>query len=205
MGRTSAAKTKARPSASGSASSSGTSTPAPPSTPSTPERVGKYNMSHLPKAWDDDDFIRERLREDKPLLLHLDPKCGQEQAAYVEGTVDNVKLNLPALLPLADLMSKNSLLMPNIDSLIQSVHNAYKVAKKPRNYEHCYAMGWAFRRLLGTGKSFCYRDHPPEDSKLAIILLFFDLSCSLPFLVGSNVNCIYKALAGFMRHDCTGP
>jgi hypothetical protein len=29
-------------------------------------------------------------------------------------------------------------------------------------------MAWAFRRPLGTGKSFCYKPTPPEEPKLNI-------------------------------------
>ena len=156
------AAVKSRPK--GKASSSGSASPTTSSN-STPERVGKYDISHLPKAWDDEETIRERLRNDHQLLLHLDPSTGEAANVDVDGSVANVKCNLQVLIPLADTMAQNSLLMPNIDRLIQSVDMTYKRAKKARSLEHCYQMAWACRRLLVTGKAYCYRDVPPEEPK----------------------------------------
>ena len=162
MGKKAAAvKSKAK----GKASSSGSGSPTTSSN-STPDRVGKYDISHFLKAWDDDETVRERLRNGHQLLLHHDPLTGEAANVSVEGTVANVKCNLQVLLPIADTMAQNSLLMPNIDRLIQCVDLLYQKVKQPRSLEHCYHMAWACRRLLGTGKAYCYRDVPPEEPRL---------------------------------------
>ena len=167
--RRSAAKSKAKPSCSSGASSSGSASgTSTPSTPTRIERVGKYEMGSLAKSWDNEECTRDRIREKKPLLLHVDPASGDLVEQHVEGSVANVKANLHALIPLADIMAKNSLLMPNIDRLIQVIDRLYQISKLPRSLEHCYQMAWAFRRLLGTGKSFCYKPTPPEEPKLNI-------------------------------------
>ena len=168
MGRRSAAKTMAKPCCSTRASSGSASGPSTPSTPTRIERVGKYEMGSLAKTWDNDELICDQIREKKPLLLHVDPASGNLVEQYVEGNVANVKANLRVLIPLADIMAKNRLLMPNIDRLIQVIDRLYQISKKPRSLEHCYQTAWAFRRLLGTGKSFCYKPAPPEEPKLKI-------------------------------------
>lgn len=168
MTRRSAAKSRPSKSSKGSekASSSGCNSPASTPRGGSPERVGKYDLSQLAKLWDDQESVRGRLREDHQLLLHFDQETKTAIDAHVEGNVANVKANLAVLLPLATLMAKNSLLMPCIDGLIQSVDQVYKIAKLPRNLEHCYQMGWAIRRLLVAGKNYCYKPSPPEAPRI---------------------------------------
>ena len=169
MGRKSAAKSKAKALCSSGASSSGSSPgTSTPSTPSRIERVGKYEMGSLARSWDNDEKVREQIREKKPLLLHVDPASGNLVEQHVDGSVANVKANMHVLIPLADIMAKNSLLMPNIDRLIQVIDRFYHLSKVPRSLEHCYHLAWAFRRLLGTGKSYCYKATPPDEPKLKI-------------------------------------
>lgn len=177
MGRPSAAKSKSmkgKKSDGKSASSSGSATPrTPTSSPSRSERVGVYDMSSLPLSWDNDEVIRSRLREGKPLLLHYDQRTGEGVAAHVDGTVADVKANIAALAPLACIMANHGLLMPNIDRLIQAVDSGYKVAKQQRSLEECYQTAWAFRRLLVTAKGFCYRECPPDDPQPIYIVAFY--------------------------------
>ena len=164
--RRSAAKSKAGKGDKGSSKASSSGCSSPRSTTSSPERVGKYDLSHLPRAWDNNDAVRDRLRDDKALLLHVDELSEDPIEAHVDGVVADVKCNKHALVPLAEVMATNQLLMPNICRLIEAVEQVYKLAKKPRSFEHSYQMAWAFRRLLVCLKSFCYRDNPPEESQL---------------------------------------
>ena len=168
MGPMRAAKSKPI-SRKGSASSSGSGSPAPSSNGSCAsprERTGNYDLLNLPKVWDDLQPVRDRLRDENPLLMAFDIETGKLVDRYVEGTLETVKCNVDVLVPLATLMGKNGILMPTIDRLIQAIDQAYRIAKKPRSYEHSYQMAWAFRRLLGKIKSYCYKPSPPEESKL---------------------------------------
>lgn len=162
--KSTASKSRAKPS-SLKASSSGVSRSSSMS-PTTRERVGKYELGGLVHAWDDDQLIRGRLREGLALFLDFD----KESAKSVERTVDintqNIKCNLPVLLPITKLMQENNMLMPNIDRLIQVVDQVYTISKNPRSLEHCYQMAWVCRRLLVCGKAYCYRPAPPEEPRL---------------------------------------
>ena len=172
MGKMRAAKSKAKANgSSGSSKASGsgcTSACATPDALASPrvERVGTNDLLNLAKSWDDDEDVRSRIRDQLAILLTYDPESQKSVERYVEATVETIKINRAALAPLCKLLAKNDLLMPNIDRLIQTVDQAYRIGKHPRSYEHSYQMAWAFRRLLVKVKSFCYKPSPPEEPKL---------------------------------------
>ena len=153
--------------AKGAASSSSNGSPRSVASTSSPtsrmDRVGNYDLSHLAKIWDDTEVIRNQVREKHHLLMNMNLQTGTLDDSYVDGHLENVKLNSAALMPLLELMRRNDLLMPNIDRLIQSIDNFYSIAKRSKSLEHSYQMAWAFRRLLVKTKGLCYKDSPPQD------------------------------------------
>lgn len=168
--RRTAAKTKpAR------ATSSGSGHSASPTTGSSSEfsprnaSVGYYSLDDLPGLWDNNPIIRDRLRHQEsgsktglPLVVGLDA-AGAEAEVYVEATLDVLKANEYVMMPVLHLMSKNMLMLPHIDRVIEAVDSFYKICKKPRGGDHCYQQAWAIRRLIGYTKHQCYRDFPPQD------------------------------------------
>lgn len=161
-----AAKSKPRQSkASSSGSSPRSGGGSPDRSESSRERVGQYELAGLVKDWDDQEEIRDSLRSDHNLLRTVCVKDGayDVQNGYVEGSVQNVVLNIKALEPVLALMGQHDRLLPNIDNLIQCIDSLYRKVKKPRSLEHSYQMGWAFRRLIQVVKGSCYKDFPPQD------------------------------------------
>lgn len=159
---------KSRPSRESRASSSGSGhgrSPTGNSFEISPRsaRVGHYSLDDLPSLWDNNPIIRDRMRsKDFPLVVGLD-QAGEQAAVYVEATHEVLQVNEYVMMPLADLMSKNMLMLPHIDRLIQAIDSFYKLSKKPRGAEHCYQQAWAIRRLIGYMKHQCYRELPPQD------------------------------------------
>ena len=131
---------------------------------STKTIVGSYDVSGLPGVWDGDATIRERLRNGHNLVVTLDPIDGKICSSHVDATTQNLKLNAPAVLPLAKLVGQHDLRVPSLDRLMGSIDTFYQITKKSMNQEECYQQSWCLRRLLGKLKTFTYRTHPPQDS-----------------------------------------
>lgn len=188
MGGCRAAKTKPRPqraSSSGSLGSSKCDTPSPGR-----ERVGNYELTGLVKAWDDNEVVRDMLREDHQLFRTYHEIDGALLAkdAYVEGTVANVILNFQALAPVIQLMGEHDRLLPHLDTLIQCIDALYRKVKKPRSLEHSYQMAWGCRRLIQVVKGCCYKDTPPQD-------------CPTVLLSMGNWFILYRAFVAYAIHD----
>ena len=165
MVRSTAAKSKASKSSGGSSSSG--SKPMEDSSQRSPSAspkvvVGSYDCSGLPKKWDDDAVIRERIRSNFNLVVRIDHEF-KPANGYVESTTDNVKLNAPIMGPVCDLMKDNDLKPPALDVLIEQINLFYVIAKVWGGYESYYQQAWAIRRLLGKLKTYTYREFPPED------------------------------------------
>ena len=124
--------------------------------------VGNYDLGVLPKQWDDDLVIRDRMRSGMSLVVRLDHN-NQPENGYVESTTENVKLNEAVLHPICILMQKNDLKPPQLEKIIEQIHIFYGMAKIWGRYETYYQQAWALRRLLGKLKTFTYREFPPED------------------------------------------
>lgn len=131
--------------------------------------VGHYSLDDLPVLWDNNPIIRDRLRHQDPdsktvlpLVVGLDA-AGAEAAVYVEATLEVLKANEYVMMPVFHHMSKNMLMLPHIDRMIQAVDSFYKISKQPRGGDHCYQQAWAIRRLIGYTKHQCYREFPPQD------------------------------------------
>ena len=162
-----AAKSKASKKGSEKSSSSG-SPPPHSASPTVRERVGNYELVNLSKQWDDNEIIRDSVRENHNLLRTVREE-GDRQVIldeYVEGNTENVKANREVLGPIMEIMGQHDKLIPNLDNLIQCVDAFYRKAKKTRTLEHCYQMAWAIRRLIQVVKSVCYRPAPPEDRRV---------------------------------------
>ena len=193
MGGYRAAKSKprhqtSRASSSGSLGSSKSDTPSP-----FRERVGSYELAGLVKAWDDNEVVRDMLREDHQLFRTYHEVEGALVAkdAYVEGTVANVQLNFQALQPVIQLMGENDRLLPHLDTLIQCTDALYRKVKKPRSLEHSYQMAWGCRRLIQVVKGCCYKETPPQDCSMAVLLS----------MCGKLVSILYIAFVASVTHD----
>lgn len=150
---------KSRQSASASSGSGGS----PSSHGSSRERVGKYELGSLVKAWDNDEELRGRVREKHPLLRAWDEVNSVAVDADVGKSIENCTLNAAALKPLLRLMKDNNLLLPALDRLIESIDKFYQTSKMIKSLEHCYKMAWGFRDLISTLKNLCYKPSPPTD------------------------------------------
>ena len=90
------------------------------------ERVGNYSLDGLAVAWDDRRHVRQRLRTQGRLLIRYNPKMKREEIVpQVDKTIHNARVNRHVLPPVLHLVRLNSLLLPNIDRLIQEVHSVY--------------------------------------------------------------------------------
>ena len=199
MGKMRAAKSRARAKADGSSGSSKASgsgctsacaTPDPIASPRV-ERVGTYDLLNLAKTWDDDEDVRSRIRDQEAILLSYDEEIKKPVERYVEATLETIRVNRATLAPVCKLLANNDLLMPNIDRLIQTVDQAYRIGKHPRSYEHSYQMSWAFRRLLVKVKSFCYKPSPPEEPHLQKSE-YSDMYCACEHYILIDICYIYK-------------
>ena len=173
MKRSTACKSKAgsKSKSSGASSSSGSTrcdsgSPAPSESESRKVVCGNYDLSCLPKNWDDDMNIRERMRSGLSLVVRLDPTTEKPVNGTVESTTENVKLNEPVLLPVCRLMKDNELKPPRLERIIEQINCFYNMAKIWGGYEAYYHQAWAIRRLMGKLKTFTYREFPPEDRVL---------------------------------------
>ena len=168
-----AAKSKAKPRTSRSGSSSSGLSP-PAATPVVRERVGSYDLLNLVKIWDDNEMVRDRVRENHNLCqtVHVEGDKEMIRDAYVEGNVSNVKANVHVLEPVIEIMGHNERLLPNLDNLIQCIDAFYRKAKKARTLEHCYQMAWSIRRMIQVVKGACYRETPPEARPISFSWLY---------------------------------
>ena len=161
-------KAKRRAASSSAASGSGHS-PSPSesiSPRSRQERVGKYDISHISKIWDDTALVRERVREKHNLVQNFDIQHETAVDAEVEKTPESCRLNSLILMPILDLMRENNLMPPSVDRLIEVIDKFYKISKVSRDLEHCYHQAWAVRDLINVLKGFIYRDAPPTETLL---------------------------------------
>ena len=126
--------------------------------------VGSYSLDHVPVQWDNHPTIRDRIRQNLNLVVAYDFETGNPSSNYVDATCENVKLNAPALMPLATLMKENNLRIPAIEKLTVAVSEFFQLAKLSRSDDHAYQEAWALRRLVGKLKRFTYRSAPPQDS-----------------------------------------
>ena len=133
-----------------------------------------YDLLNLVKTWDDNEMVRDRVRENHNLCQCIHIESDQEviKDAYVEGNVLNVKLNLHVLEPVVEIMGQHERLLPSIDKLIQCIDVFYRKAKKPRDLEHCYQMAWSIRRMIQVVKTTCYRETPPEARPMSFSSFF---------------------------------
>ena len=159
-----AAKSKATKTKSSKSGSSSSGLSPPPSTPTIRERVGTYDLQDLVKIWDDNERVRDRVRENHNLCqtVHVEDEKEMVRDAYVEGNVLNVRANFDILEPVIEIMGRHERLLPNLDNLIQCIDAFYRKAKKARTLEHCYQMAWSIRRMIQVVKGCCYRETPPE-------------------------------------------
>lgn len=125
--------------------------------------MGNYDVAILAKQWDDNSCIRDRIRENQHLLRHYSVEDQKETDGYVEGCVDDARVNKEVLAPVFSLMKDNALLLPSIDRLILTIEHFYQIGKKPKSMVHCYQMAWATRRAIQAVKSLAYKDGPPEE------------------------------------------
>ena len=117
--------------------------------------------------WDDNQEIRDSVRDNKNLLQHWDDMQKVATCACdVDKTVENCKLNSKVLIPVLELMRQNSLMLPSLDRLIQAIDWFYSTSKKVKSLEHCYKQAWAIRDLINVLKSFTYRENPPAETCL---------------------------------------
>lgn len=162
-----AAKSMPRKS-SGSSGSAGSGVARSDSTSPAPrDRVGNYPLVGLIQDWDNDERVRDRVRDDHDLVMAVRVVDGKDvlQDGYVEGNIPSAKANHMVLEPLLERMAANDRLLPNLDNLIQVIDAFYRKCKKIRTLEHAYQQSWALRRLIQVVKMACYKLVPPEDSR----------------------------------------
>ena len=199
MARVKATAAKSKPlDGSGSASSgcggsaSTSRAPSPSTSSCSKSIVGTYALDGVAIDWDNEHVIRERIRNNQNLLRAIDPVTKSVSDCYVDGTKENVIINLEVLLPLASLMGSNGLSLPSIENLIFTCEQFFKVAKVSRNADHAYQQAWGLRRLLGKLKSFCYREAAPQDRGLSSSSVCMLASCKKPIYRSMQATCIYR-------------
>ena len=125
--------------------------------------VGTYDLDNLPVEWDNLPTVRERMRAGECLCMSFDRTTGKSTSAYVDATVENLRINCEILKPLVVIMEKHELQLPAIDKLIKAIHDLFDLAKLSRSEDQCYQEAWALRRLISKLKRFTYRPAPPQD------------------------------------------
>lgn len=126
--------------------------------------VGSYALDQVPAAWDDSHVIRDRIRENKNLLLRWNPSTREvESHGFIEATCENCKLNSAVLLPVLGVMRNNELQLPSIEMLLAAIETFYQLSKVARSTDQVYQEAWSIRRLIGKTKKFIYRSSAPQD------------------------------------------
>lgn len=128
------------------------------------EKVGGYSLQGVAKAWDDDNVVRQRLRDEFNLVLMADPlNDGMGKNGHVEKSAKNLKVNDCILMPLLKIMHQYDLRLPAIDEVLAQVSKVYSFGKITVSEGQVYQDSWAIRRLLHYTKSMLYRTSYPKD------------------------------------------
>ncbi len=130
---------------------------------SASEKCGKYSLEGLAEKWDNDSFIRDRLRDGGFLLQHWDTKLQQATNTYCERNMANLKLNAQVISPVLGFMAQNDQLCPMIDHVLEQVKKLFTKSKSTFDADRVYQEGWAIRRLLSLTKSLMWKDKFPKD------------------------------------------
>ena len=122
-------------------------------------RVGSYSIDGLSAAWENVSKLRDRMWEQRCLLVQWDSKLEVEIPAlngHVSKSIHNLRSNRQILFPLIHLMRQNDLLLPNIDRLIAEVQVLYKRNGLGTSKDHgdiLYHTSWSIRHLLSLLKA----------------------------------------------------
>lgn len=127
------------------------------------ERVGRYSLEGLAQSWDNDEYIRNRLRSGRNLCMHWDPTEGKLTDQTVVRSIQNVRMNSPILAPVCKLMAANECTLPMIDGVMEEVRSLFMKAKVPIAGDRIYHESWAVRRLLSLLKSLTWKGKYPKD------------------------------------------
>ena len=116
--------------------------------------VGNYSLRGLALAWDNRSAIRDRLREQKRLLLQYDTKLKQTMVAKsVDKSVYNIRINQAVLSPVLHLVRANRQLQPGLDRLIEEIKILYAKYKIDILGDIVYHEAWSIRHLLSLLKN----------------------------------------------------
>ena len=120
--------------------------------PEQQEQDQPYSLEGTAAAWDNDSYLRARLREESHLLLHWDAKAKKVIAGGAERNVADLKVNYPVLKPLLDRMAQNNTCLPCIKNLSPEVEAIYKKCKLQVSGNRVADESWAIRKLLSLAK-----------------------------------------------------
>ena len=123
----------------------------------------------LALKWDNNPFIRQRMRGGYNLVIHYDAKLSKATNFDVERNVMNVRANHHVLKPVCQLLATNRL--ANINDLEYEVKQMYSLHNVVISEKAITDQAWAIRHLIQVLKQSLKadKDHPrpkrcPKDS-----------------------------------------
>ena len=116
--------------------------------PTVPQEVAKdMRLLGLAIKWDDDDAIRQRMRDRFNLLVHFDIKLKKTTNFAVQKTISDVKANVNVLAPVCDLIRQKKK-TPEIEPLEKEVQQMFALYNIPVSIATINDQAWAIRHLI---------------------------------------------------------
>ena len=137
-------------------------------------------FSGLSRMWDNDLTLRERARTLGRLVIEK-PAPGTKEAACegcVAKTVENLKFNCSALLPMVKMMHGRFRVLPGIAALQDELQALYVNVGLNPTVKVLSDQAWSLRYLFGVLKAYLYKKGAPKvpGRRLCLWLSFFWLS-----------------------------
>ncbi|CAE7621540.1 unnamed protein product [Symbiodinium sp. CCMP2592] len=123
--------------------------------------MANCSLEGLASQWDQDEALREDLRQGKPLIAEVSEK--------------QVDIHMPSrynrlLLPVLHRMRDASKKLPGIDELRHEIRKVLKMNKRDPTDEEVDRFGWLIRKNLGFIKMKCRRQEVPDFQQLCLAL-----------------------------------
>ena len=125
-------------------------------------------LTGLSQKWDQVEKVRARLRAFGQLCV-AEPAPGESEAeGPVAKTIQNLKYNLDAVVPLLEVMCGHVDKVPHIESLQAQIRKLFEANGKSPTQDALNMQAWTFRYLYGIMKQFLYKPTLPKDSRLMV-------------------------------------
>ena len=150
------------------------------------------DLSGLADDWEATKNVRARLKRIGRIIVEKPEEGHSEKAGDVLlRTMENVKYNFDALIPLLKRLGPSTEKIVEISALMVQIRKFFKSEGLVPTVKVVSDQAWSFRYLLHVAKTVMYRDSPPKESWIRTFFPF----CFFVFLCFWVCNCRLRTLS----------